>query len=496
VKSDAHWQKIGLSPHHGISVALSSLRTKQSCGIGEFLDLIPLIDWCKKVGFDCIQMLPLNDTGDDPSPYNPISSCALDPIYLNLASLGSSTKPFETLTYQKRVGREEVLNLKMKWLRDLFEQSFDALFKTDAYQYFLNEHPWLELYSQYKVIKERLEVQNWSDWPKDYPEPEKGQTDFYKFLQYHCFSQMEKVKDYATENHVFLKGDIPILISPNSTDVWAHPERFRLDLEAGAPPDYYNPLGQKWGFPLLDWDFMREHDFVWWKQRLHTAEKLFHIYRLDHVVGFFRIWALPRGKQPLDGFFIPPDPEDWVPRGTEILEMMLSSTTMLPIAEDLGTIPKEVFPILKQLGICGTKVICWEKKLDKSYLPFDEYEPFSMTTISTHDSDTLELWWKKYPAESAAFAEFMNWTFDPILTADQRLQILKAAHHTPSYFHVNLLQEYLALFPELVSINPEEERINYPGTLLPTNWTYRLRPFLEEIAAHQELTELIQKILA
>jgi len=497
VKSDAHWQKVGLRPHHGISIALSSIRTKQSCGIGEFLDLIFLIDWCKKVGFDCIQLLPINDTGDDNSPYNPISSCALDPVYLSLTALGFSNEPFQSLTNQQRVNRSEVLSLKLKLLQSLYEKTFNEVSKSDSYLKFIKENEWVESYSLFKVLKDQLREQSWDKWPKSHPKPEQKKVDFYTFLQFHCFQQMSQVHTHATENNVFLKGDIPILISPDSVDVWIHPERFRLDLEAGAPPDYYNPLGQKWGFPLLNWDFMREHNYVWWKQRLQVAEKFFHIYRLDHVVGFFRIWALPRGKQPLDGYFIPADPKEWVPQGTEILQMMLESTTMLPIAEDLGTIPPEVFPVLKSLGICGTKVVAWQKKdgPESSYLPLVEYEPFSMTTLSTHDSDPFGLWWKKYPAESAAFAQFMNWPFDPILTQKQRIEILYAAHHTPSYFHINLFQEYLAIFPELVSLNPEDERINYPGTMLPTNWTYRFRPSLEEIAEHQGLADQIKTIL-
>jgi len=496
VKTNDHWKPIGFYPHHGISLALSSLHTKQSCGIGEFLDLIPLIDWCKELKLDCIQLLPINDTGNDASPYNPLSSCALDPVFLSFSDLGLSSEPFAHLKAQQRVLRHEVLSIKIELLRKLFEDTFLTLSKTVAYRTFLVENPWLESYSLFKALKEQFGGKNWIDWPTEYSMPEQSKIDFYPFLQFHCFSQMGKVRAHATQQGVFLKGDIPILLSPDSDDVWAHRNLFHLDFDAGAPPDYYNSQGQHWGFPLFNWDAMRQTHFTWWKQRLKVAEKQFHIYRIDHVVGFFRIWGIPKGKKPTEGSFFPPDHNQWFPQGKELLEMMLDATPLLPIAEDLGTIPKEVYPILKELGICGTKVVRWQRREhDGHYIPFNEYDSLSMTTLSTADMDPLELWWKKYPAESVPFAQFMGWSYHPILTQKQRLHILTAVHHTSSLFHINLLQEYLALFPELVSLNPEEERINHPGTLLPTNWTYKFRPSLEEIISHLGLKEAFKQII-
>lgn len=464
-----HWKPIGFSPHHGIALPLSSLHTKQSCGIGEFLDLIPLIDWCKKMHFDCIQLLPLNDTSGDPSPYNPISSCALDPIYLSLSPFNISCP----LPLTQRLNRPQVLQTKLELLYAHYKKSAPPPAS------FIQQNPWLHSYADFKA--------------------QKGQPDrdFTYFLQYHCFAQMEQVRAHATSQHIFLQGDIPILLSPDSADVKASPHLFHTNLVAGAPPDLYAPLGQKWGFPLFNWPAMREDHFSWWKQRLSVAERLFHIYRIDHVVGFFRIWGIPKDKKPTEGSFFPPDTKDWFPQGRELLQMMLNATPMLPIAEDLGTIPKGVYPILKELEICSTKVIRWQRNwdTDKSYIPFDQYEPISMTTLSTHDMDPLELWWKKYPAESVPFAAFMKWPYHPILSNKYRFEILRAAHHTSSIFHINPLQEYLALYPELVWPNPADERINVPGTLLPTNWTYRFRPSLEEITAHDGLASSLAQIL-
>lgn len=506
MKTEKQWKKIGFKPHHGIVAPLFSLRSKKSLGIGDFFDLIPLIHWCKSIGFDTIQLLPLNDSGNDPSPYNAASSAAIDPIYLSLHDLPQATDlPYElsSLGSLPRLPRSEVKHQKLAWLYHYFQKTFTELSQTASYRQFTSSNPWLAEYTLFKALKDEFSGKDWRQWPPEfqsYPIADSNRfqsgIDFHTFLQYLCFSQLEKIKNYATQKEIFLKGDISILVSQDSADVWARRSLFCLDLVAGAPPDYYNPLGQKWGFPLFNWDAMRQEQFAWWKQRLEIASRFFHIYRIDHVVGYFRIWAIPDDKKPSEGHFIPEDPHYWPSQGREILEMMIDSTPMLPMAEDLGTIPSEVYPILKELGICGTKMMRWQKNWegDKSYLPLSTYEPLSLTTVSTPDSETLSLWWKNYPDEAIPFAQSKGWSYQPDLSADKRFELLYDAHHTASYFHINLLQEYLALFPELIWPNPEDERINVPGTLLPTNWTYRFRPTLEEILAHQPLAEAMRSL--
>ncbi len=492
MKTETHWKKIGKKSHHGICLPLFSLRTEKSCGIGEFLDLIPLIEWCKHLGFDCLQLLPLNDTGYDPSPYNPLSSCALDPIYLSLHDLPNRDAGFDRFLPFKdslRLCRTEVKKLKLEWLRSYFERTFSALSSTSSYLAFLAESPWLSEYSRFMANKSTFQGKHWQEWPSDLKESEQ-EIDFHNFLQYHSFSQLKKVGKFARERSVFLIGDTPHLLSPDSADVWAHPSLFQLDLEAGAPPDKYNPLGQKWGFPLFDWNAMqKDHDW-WWKRRLSTLAKLYHMYRIDHVVGFFRIWAVAHEKNPMDGSFVPADPVVWADHGRRILEMMIDHCPLLPLAEDLGTIPPEVFPILKNLGICGTKILRWQGNT-----PYNEYEPFSMTTVSTPDMEPLPLWWQKYPEEAKSLCAFKGWSYEPDLSGERQVELLRDAHHTSSYFHINLLQEYLFPFPELYGASLEDERINVPGTLLPTNWTYRFRPTLEEMRNHEPLSRSIRAIL-
>ena len=491
MKTDAHWKPIGFIPHHGIAVPLSALRSEQSSGIGEFLDLIPLIDFCKKIHFDTIQLLPINDTGNDTSPYNIISSCALDPIYLSINALPNSspTSEFKEWNESRRVAIPEVKQKKIAWLYSYFQQTFDR--QDTAYQNFLaKHHSWLEPYAQFKTLRNQHQNTHWRDWPSGIA----TDTDFYSFLQFHCFAQMEKVRAYATHQGCFLKGDIPILLNSNSADVWAHQHLFLHDLVAGAPPDYYNRLGQKWEFPIFNWEAMRQEQFAWWKQRLSVAAELYHIYRVDHVVGFFRIWAIPKDEEAIGGHFIPSDPRLWENLGREILSMMIDATTLLPIAEDLGTIPSEVPRVLKEFGIPGTKVVRWQRRWHdgKEFIPPSEYEPFSLTTVSTHDSETLQMWWENAPEEAKLLAKQKQWAYQPMLTQQERFDLLYDAHHSASYFHINLLQEYLALFPELVSTNPEEERINVPGVVLPTNWTYRFRPTIEEMVGFKPLIDMMK----
>ncbi len=509
-KIDEIWNIIQKKPHHGIAISLSSIHTKKSSGVGEFLDLILLIDFCKKIGFDTIQLLPINDTGPEASPYYAQSSCALDPLFLSLSSLPNiGVMSQELISFQQylhlpKVALLEIKQKKLAFLYEYFLKTFPSFSHHEAYLTFLKENPWLKAYALFKSLKRTHQDSSFLTWPEEDQKPtdasvQKHETSiaFYSFLQFLSFSQMKTVKQYANSQGIYLKGDIPILLSPDSVDVWENPSFFNLDLIAGAPPDAFNKEGQKWGFPIYLWDVLRQNHFSWWKRRLQIAENFFHIYRIDHVVGLFRIFAIEKEKTAKEGFFIPHDPHLWPILGKEILEMLIESSNMLPIAEDLGTIPKEVRPILKELGICRTCVMRWQKKWDHdhSYIPFNEYEPLSLTCVSTQDSEPLALWWAQFPNEAHPFAEMLQIPYQVPLNIETRFTILQKAHATPSYFHINLLQEYLALFPNLVSQNPEEERINIPGTILPTNWTYRILPSIEELIHHEELCQKLESVL-
>lgn len=505
------WKKIGVRSHNGIDLPLSALHTAESCGIGEFLDLLPLIDFCHQLRLDVIQLLPLNDSGSDPSPYNALSSCALNPIYISLhalpdldSSLKELLQPLKALSASTHIAFTEVQSRKLHFMRTYFEKVGAVLTKSLPFNQFIDENPWVKPYALFKVLKDRLEQNPWTSWPnelKTYSESlfltHWKEATFYIALQYFSFLQLEQVRNYAHKQRLLIKGDIPILLSPDSADVWQNPALFNLAFSAGAPPDALGPDGQYWGFPIWNWDALKLDHYRFWKQRLKVASTCYDLYRLDHVVGFFRIWAIPVGRPSKEGKFMPEDEKLWIPAGTEHLKMLISATSMLPIAEDLGTVPAAVRSTLNQLGVCGTKVIRWERLWNENgaFIPYKFYPPVSMTCVSTHDSATLALWWRDYPEEAKAFAAFKKWTYAPEFTFAQRKELLTDAHHTPSLFHINLFQEYLALYPELVHPTLEEERINTPGKILPTNWTYRFRPSVEEILSHPGLFKTMQEII-
>lgn len=456
--------------YHGIAAPLFSLHTQSSSGIGEYLDLIPLIDWCQKVGLNIIQLLPLNDTGPIISPYSPLSAFALNPIYLSMSPIApeDSLKPLQELTQEEQIPYEKILELKEKILRDSFKKNFLAVSKKPDFQKFFIHNFWLYNYARFKILKERYHWKPWKDWPEKEDEIDPLDIEYHTYVQYLCFSQMEAVKKYADEKGVMIKGDIPFLITLESADAWEHPDYFLLDLSAGAPPDQYNEEGQNWSAPIYNWDEKFDDILDWWRIRLQVASNFYHLYRLDHVVGLFRVWAIPEGSLPVLGYYIPEDEQKWIVQGRKILEAFLKTTSMKPIAEDLGIVPDEVREVLKELGIPGTKVMRWEKD------PVYQYPSSSMTTVSTHDTETL-LDWLQGEA-----------SYDVIR------KILFKSHHSSSQYHINLLHEYFSLIP---NFSRKNERINIPGKVLDTNWRYRFRPSIEEIKINNDLEKVIRSFV-
>ncbi len=511
-KVGRQWEKIGIRHHHGIDLPLSALHTEKSCGIGEFYDLIPVIDWCANLGMDVIQLLPLNDTGDDPSPFFAISAMALSPLFLSLHKLegvdDASLAELRTFNTYQRVPYHEVQTHKLHFLRKYFEKVGADILKTKKFSLFVENNDWVEHYALFKVLKGQMGKNNWQIWPQELKKLSLEQfhtlisthwvdVSFYIFLQFLCYEQLTDVKAYANNKGIFLKGDIPILISPDSADVWWFQGEFDLTHVAGSPPDSYTEEGQVWGLPIFRWDVMKKRDYDWWKRRIAYASNFYDIYRIDHILGFFRIYAMEPGQSAKEGAYFPENRDEWLPHGKEILSVLCEYTTMLPIGEDLGDVPDHVRTALAELGICGTKVLRWEREKtgDHRFIDPSKFNPISMSTVSTHDSETLFLWWRDEPKEAKMYAEHKGWEYAPPLKKDQHREMLKESHHSASLFHINLLGEYLALFPELVWETPEDERINVPGTVSEKNWTYRIRPSIEEFTSHVPLAQEIKALL-
>lgn len=510
------WSRLGIKNHRGINFPLSSLWSENSSGIGEFFDLVHLFPWCLELGIDVIQLLPINDTGFDPSPYNALSSCALHPIYLSLDKLPyledveliAQIKELKKLNASERISFSTVLTRKMRVLFLYYKKYGKIFLNKPHFLSFLETTSWIKPYALFKVLQHNMGHVAFSFWPDEIKytsnetiqklmETHKEEMHFYLILQYLCFTQMKEVKEIAHKYNVFIKGDIPILISPDSADVWFEPELFNLDVSIGAPPDAYCKEGQNWGFPGPRWVDMKKTNFTWWKNRLQYASYFYDIYRIDHAVGLFRLWAIPRGHASKDGYFTPSEEHLWGLHGKELLEI-LCMTPMLPIAEDLGSVPSIVRPILEKMGIPGTKVMRWERDWegDSHFIDPLKYPKISLTCLSTHDSPTLEQWWRDYPEEAKAYAKQKKWNYSSKISYEQRQSFLKESVKSSSIFHINLFSEYLALLPEFVNANPDHERINIPGTLQPSNWTYKFRKSVEDMTSSFALKEELKKIFS
>lgn len=511
-----HWKRIGLHAHHGISVPLFSIHSKNSCGIGEFPDLVLLFKWLKEVHMDMIQILPINDSGVDISPYNAISGFALDPNFLGLAYLPYVDRhpelkeiivELQSYNAAPSVVYKQVTEKKYRFLRLYFSLYFTRFQKMQKYKSFVRkESNWLQPYALFKSLKEKFGNTAWWTWPKScqfltkeklkkmYFEYENSMN-FHIFVQYLCISQLRAVYKQANLSHILLKGDIPFLFNRDSVEVWVSHSLFDFRYTIGSPPDKMNANGQNWGFPTYRWSTKKKEIFQLWKSKLQFAENFYHCYRIDHAIGLYRIWKIPKKKGAAKGAFFPKSPSYYLKEGYKRLNHVLSMTTMLPIAEDLGY---DIYPIRKniaKLGIPGTRVIRWEHTETFGYIPTANFPSCSLTTVATHDTSSLSLWWSSEKREAHAYAKFMGWEYNTKLSTFQRYEILRDAHSSKSLLHINPIQEYLAFFVELSPSHPKQDQINIPGTNIDSNWTYRCRPSIEELYAHAGLKSLIKKII-
>jgi 4-alpha-glucanotransferase len=512
------WQKIGIKHHHGLNIPLFSLHSDKSNGIGEYMDLIPIIQWCHSMGLDIIQLLPLNDTGLGNSPYSAISAFALNPIYLSLhylpylenyPHLVDELKALPKFSTQDRIDYTKVREVKYSFLKHYYREVRLTIVSSEAYKTFSTDaSAWLLGYAVFITLKIHFNWAKWEEWPQEYqnPTPEllakvaqefPEEVEWQAVTQYLCDLQLREVKSYADFNQVLLMGDIPILIDRDSADVWLKRELFNLNYSAGAPPDQFSSEGQSWGFPTYNWEVIEKDNFSWWLDRIKFASRYFHIIRIDHIVGFFRIWSVPYGHPPMDGVFIPSDQNTWIDHGQRIMLMMLNGSDMLLIGEDLGVVPPAVRKCLTALGICGLRVMRWERNwdVDRQFISPQSYPIDSLTTVSTHDTETVSQWWRDQPEEAKTYADFKGWSYHPNISRDNLKEILWDSHHSNSLFHINLLNEYLSLIPGLTHPTLEEERINTPGSVNDNNWTYRFIPSVEELTTNSTLKNMMEQII-
>ncbi len=314
----------------GTAIPVFSLRTETDFGIGEFVDLKKMADWAAATGQSIIQILPINDTTMshtwmDSYPYNANSTFALHPQYINLPMAGVDVdseylKLRDELNGLPQIDYVRVNNEKIRLLRGAFEKCYASLTKRKNYKDFISHNrEWLMPYAMFCVLRDKFGTSEFGKW-EDYAEysrakldhfysQNKREVDFHCFIQYNLHQQLSETVEYAHKQGVVLKGDLPIGISRTSVDAWVNPDLFNMDCQAGAPPDAFSEYGQNWGFPTYNWERMAEDNFAWWCSRLKKMAEYFDAFRIDHILGFFRIWEIPTtAVRGLLGYFNPAMP--------------------------------------------------------------------------------------------------------------------------------------------------------------------------------------------
>jgi 4-alpha-glucanotransferase len=321
----------------GVAIPVFSLRTKKSFGTGEFNDLKLLVDWAKKVGLKMIQLLPVNDTTatwswKDSYPYSAISAFALHPLLLNLETVAGTANAavIQNLSARKKqlnklpeLDYEEVMKLKISAIKELYKLQKGSFREDLQYITFfeLNRH-WLEPYAAFSYLRDKYKTADFNKWKthalynesemQELVSPQQKQYDeiaFYYFTQYHLHTQLKAATEYAHKNGIIIKGDIPIGICRNSVDAWIEPGLYHMDEQAGAPPDAFTAKGQNWGFPTYNWPVMQQDGFTWWRKRFEQMSNYFDAFRIDHILGFFRIWSIPsHAVEGILGRFVPAIP--------------------------------------------------------------------------------------------------------------------------------------------------------------------------------------------
>jgi 4-alpha-glucanotransferase len=539
-----------LSPARSLAGVLEpvfAIRTEDDLGIGDTAGVRQMVDWCHRHRIGIFQTLPINEIGDDNSPYNALSSVAIEPTTLSLAP-----KDLPDLTpedFQKLASTARLASLRtgpakyreVKALKhSLLEAAFSS-FSTDhldrrtpraaAFRTFVTENEsWLSDYSLYRVLMEENGASsNWEAWLPEHRSRESAQRWlqqlppahnqavsrrrlYFEYVQWLAFQQWQALKAYAEARQVYLMGDIPFGIGRSSCDVWAHPQIFDLEWSGGAPPEkvfkvdpFTEKWGQNWGVPNYRWDYLRTHNFDWWRTRVGNVQKIFHLYRIDHVLGLFRIYSFPwtpdrnaeflplneheamsKTGGRLPGFRIFPDdtPEHRnanQAQGEEILRVILEASCQTTvIAEDLGVVPEYVHPTLQKLGIPGFRIPMFFRDHDGAYSDPAHYPRLSLAQPATHDHPPLAAAWAQLWLDIDAGK-------DPDASREELRRILRFAGRPedpiPRNFTPEILSGYvsavmrsnswLAIF-QITDVFAMEARFNTPGSIADSNWSYRM----------------------
>jgi 4-alpha-glucanotransferase len=491
--------------HAGVLVPLFSIPSRDSWGIGEIPDLVPLGRWMSAAGFDFVQLLPLNEMAEGQnSPYSALSAMAIDPIFIaparvpELEGFGAESflDPGQRLLL--RMARE-ASTIEYPTIRALKGRAFKAafdLFKTDEWrpqtarakrlQAFIDrERWWLDEYTLFRALHAAQRGRHWRDWSPTLRDREpdalartreelSDQILFFSYLQWLADEQWRAARQ---ECRVGVFGDFPFMVSGDSADVWSRQHEFRLDARVGAPPDAFSETGQDWGFPAYRWAQVADTDYEWLRARARRSADLYDGYRVDHLVGFFRTYA--READGTAGFAPAHEPEQ-IAQGERLLTVF-ASTGARVIAEDLGLIPDFVRHSTDRLGIPGFKVLRWEREWLREGHPFKDpqtYPSCSVATSSTHDTETLAEWW-----ETATDADRLAAAEIPLL----RTAGCDSTNGFEDETRDALLDLLFASSADLLILPIQDifgwrDRINIPALISDRNWTWRLPWPVEDLS--------------
>ena len=544
----------------GLLVPLFALRGRHDLGVGDTEALSEVIEWAAGNNFRAVQILPVNETGGDHSPYNVLSAFALDPSTITthpswLPEL--TTAEYRRITEKRDLGAlrsgpvdyTEAKSLK----RELLESAWSRFQKGDGrggraklFAHFLEDHSaWLPDYTLYRFLLERNNnMEDLSRWPLDQrhaasahdwlaglPSKERAESEarrlFFAFVQWIAFSQWSSVTDLAGTLGVALIGDVPVGVAAGGADVFAAPGEFDPARSCGAPPEkvfksdpFTEQWGQNWGFPLYRWEVMARNNFAWWRRRLRLLRSVFHLVRVDHALGFFRIYSFPWPPQRnaeftglsneeamartggvLPGFV---DRNDSTPENRRhnevhgevllgILDAELGPHRL--IAEDLGEVAPYVRPVMARMGLPGFKIPMWERLPDGSMQPGETYERISVVTYATHDHAPIRTQWEEWQAGvrrgggeeegcKGVLVELLRFAghpeIDPMTPFEGKVHeaLLEGLLKSNSWIAI----------PMSTDLFGTEQRFNVPGAIGSANWTARIEnPVSEWNARHAAL---------
>jgi len=493
----------------GVTVPLSAIRTKRDWGIGQINDLPTFAQWIVTAGHRLVQILPPYELAPgETSPYGARTAFGIDPIYLALEeipdldanaileALGpAGVAERERLRGLSHVDFAAVRALKGRVLKHAFDRFYAREWtrgtpRTESLRAFLERQRWAKDLATYVALRDRHNQWSWQHWPSGLKNREPAALAAaedelarpileHEYAQWLADEQWQRAKRAVNAGGVEVMGDLPFIVGTESADVWAHATEFRLDVSLGAPPDAFSDDGQDWGLPAYDWARMDENDLAWIRARTRHAASLYDRFRLDHVVGYFRMFirpptasADPSVKKP-KGWFDPDGELLQQARGERVLKVIQAEAgPTRVIGEDLGVIPPFVRRTLTALGIPGYRVLPWEND-DGVFRDPKAYPTLSVATWSTHDTAPIVSWWDELTA--ADRRELSRVAGIEGATANDEgarwLPLLKALLTSASELTLVLPQEVLG----------EHARINTPGTVGDGNWTYRLPRPVEDL---------------